>query len=64
MLVWQRNYYERVLRNDDELGRRRRYIADTPLQWERWMPKARQRTRRGANHRALVEEGVEKEGSS
>lgn len=32
--VWQRNYYERVLRNDDELTRAREYIVNNPLQWE------------------------------
>ena len=31
--VWQRNYYERVIRNDDELGRIRRYIAENPKHW-------------------------------
>jgi putative transposase len=32
--VWQRNYYERVIRNDQELERIRRYIADNPAKWE------------------------------
>ena len=32
--VWQRNYYERVIRNEDELNRIRQYILDNPLQWE------------------------------
>ena len=31
--VWQRNYYERVLRNDNELSRAREYIANNPLKW-------------------------------
>jgi len=31
--VWQRNYYERVIRNDEELNRIRQYIADNPLNW-------------------------------
>ena len=31
--VWQRNYYELVLRNDDELSRAREYIVNNPLQW-------------------------------
>ena len=30
---WQRNYYERVIRNEDELDRVRQYIANNPLQW-------------------------------
>jgi len=31
--LWQRNYYERVIRNDQELDAIRRYIADNPLGW-------------------------------
>ena len=31
--VWQRNYYERVIRNEDELGRIRQYIRDNPAKW-------------------------------
>jgi len=31
--VWQRNYHERVIRNDDELNRIRQYIADNPKNW-------------------------------
>ena len=31
--LWQRNYYERIIRNDDELARARRYIEDNPMQW-------------------------------
>lgn len=31
--VWQRNYYERVLRNDNELTRAREYIINNPLKW-------------------------------
>jgi REP-associated tyrosine transposase len=32
-VVWQRNYYEHVIRNDDELNRARRYILDNPARW-------------------------------
>ena len=31
--VWQRNYYEHIVRNDDELNCIRQYIADNPLKW-------------------------------
>ena len=31
--VWQRNYYERVIRNEAELNRLRRYILDNHVQW-------------------------------
>ena len=31
--VWQRNYYEHVIRNESTLNRIRQYIADTPARW-------------------------------
>ncbi len=31
--VWQRNYYEHIVRDDDELRRIREYITNNPLQW-------------------------------
>ncbi|TWJ32741.1 transposase [Geobacter argillaceus] len=31
--VWQRNYYERIVRNDAELAAIREYIATNPQQW-------------------------------
>ena len=31
---WQRNYYERVIRNERELNAIRQYIHDNPIQWE------------------------------
>ncbi len=31
--LWQRNYYEHIIRNDDELRRIREYITNNPLQW-------------------------------
>ena len=30
---WQRNYYEHIIRNDDELNRIRAYIEANPAQW-------------------------------
>jgi REP-associated tyrosine transposase len=32
--LWQRNYYERVIRNEGELRALREYIANNPLKWE------------------------------
>lgn len=32
--VWQRNYWERVIRNGRELHAIRKYIVDNPAQWE------------------------------
>ncbi len=31
--VWQRNYYEHVIRDDRDLQRIRTYIANNPMQW-------------------------------
>ena len=31
--VWQRNYYEHVIRNEEELNAIQQYIADNPLRW-------------------------------
>ena len=31
--LWQRNYYEHIVRSDTELERLRRYIAENPLRW-------------------------------
>ena len=33
VLVWQRNYYERVIRDENELNRVREYIANNPANW-------------------------------
>jgi putative transposase len=32
--LWQRNYYEHVIRNEKELNRIRDYIQNNPLRWE------------------------------
>jgi len=32
--VWQRNYYEHIIRNDAELNNIREYIRNNPAQWE------------------------------
>jgi REP element-mobilizing transposase RayT len=32
--VWQRNYYEHVIRSDNELNKTREYIINNPMQWE------------------------------
>jgi REP element-mobilizing transposase RayT len=31
--AWQRNYYERIIRNDDEAASARAYIRDNPVRW-------------------------------
>lgn len=32
--LWQRNYWERIIRNESELNRIREYIATNPQRWE------------------------------
>ena len=32
--IWQRNYWDHIIRNESELIRIRRYILDNPMQWE------------------------------
>jgi len=31
--VWQRNYYEHIIRNENELNKIRKYIVNNPLKW-------------------------------
>ncbi|MFP4460051.1 MAG: transposase [Candidatus Zixiibacteriota bacterium] len=31
--VWQRNYYERIIRNQKELDKFRKYIKNNPINW-------------------------------
>ncbi|MGC8950794.1 MAG: transposase, partial [Chloroflexus sp.] len=31
--VWQRNYYEHIIRNDESLNRIRDYIITNPVRW-------------------------------
>jgi REP element-mobilizing transposase RayT len=31
--IWQRNYYEHVIRNEVSLNRIRRYIMENPVRW-------------------------------
>jgi len=32
--IWQRDYYERIIRNERELNAIRQYIRDNPLNWD------------------------------
>lgn len=32
--IWQRNYHEHIIRNQDELHRIREYIVNNPFQWQ------------------------------
>jgi len=33
--IWQRNYYEHVIRNEADLNEIRQYILDNPVQWDK-----------------------------
>jgi putative transposase len=33
-ILWQRNYYEHIIRNENELNRIREYIQNNPLKWD------------------------------
>jgi hypothetical protein len=33
--LWQRNYYDRIIRNDTEMDRIRHYIINNPAQWDK-----------------------------
>ena len=32
--IWQRNYYDQIIRNDRELENIQRYIRNNPLNWQ------------------------------
>jgi REP element-mobilizing transposase RayT len=32
--LWQRGYYDRIIRNERELSAIRKYIAGNPISWE------------------------------
>jgi putative transposase len=31
--LWQRNYYEHIIRNEESMHRLRQYILDNPARW-------------------------------
>ncbi len=50
--VWQRNYYEHIIRNEESLRRIREYIVNSPLQWmlDRETPDVAASTGRGETY--------------
>jgi putative transposase len=32
--LWQRNFYERIIRDENELNRIRKYIIENPFKWD------------------------------
>ena len=33
--IWQRNYYEHIIRNEEDLWNTREYIKNNPSKWEK-----------------------------
>jgi REP element-mobilizing transposase RayT len=33
--LWQRNYYEHIIRNEEDMNRIREYIIENPVRWDR-----------------------------
>lgn len=31
--LWQRSFFDRIIRNDHELGLARKYIVENPINW-------------------------------
>jgi REP element-mobilizing transposase RayT len=58
--IWQRNYYEHVIRNDDTLNRARQYIIDNPAQWamDRENPEANRHGAVGANGTGVTDTAI------
>jgi REP element-mobilizing transposase RayT len=36
--LWQRNYYEHIIRDNESFNRIRKYIQDNPGNWENGLP--------------------------
>mgnify|MGYP005831487957 CR=1 FL=1 len=55
--LWQRNYYEHIIRNDESLNRIREYIRNNPTQWEYDREKAKVTlpTRENRDYRDIIE---------
>ncbi len=49
--LWQRNYYEHIVRNENELNRIREYIINNPMQWELDRENPNGQCNKGRTHR-------------
>lgn len=54
--VWQRNYYEHIIRNEEEMNRIRNYITSNPVQWAEDVDNLENIIRRGGLRIALTPE--------
>jgi putative transposase len=51
--LWQRNYYEHIIRDEESLNRIRTYIGNNPLQWELDRENPSLPLQKGQPHRAV-----------
>ena len=49
--LWQRNYYEHIVRDENELNRIREYIVNNPMQWEMDCENPNGQCNKGRTHR-------------
>ena len=49
--LWQRNYYEHIVRDENELNRIREYIVNNPMQWEMDWENPNVQCNKGRTHR-------------
>lgn len=55
--LWQRSYYEHVIRNEQDLDETRTYIVDNPVNWEQRLTGSEQTSRAGTGIRPYGESG-------
>lgn len=58
--VWQRNYYERVIRDERELDAARKYILENPIKWD--LDKEKPGERATSNEQRIVGAGSPRPG--
>ncbi len=57
--LWQRNYYEHIIRDDNEMNRIREYIANNPAQWEMDREKGNGQPRENGQPRGVAPTGMD-----
>lgn len=56
---WQRSFYERIIRNEDDLNRIRQYIQTNPLRWELDIENGSRTVGRDSRNRSLQDHNVQ-----
>lgn len=57
--IWQRNYYEHIIRGDDSLARIRQYIINNPGQWQTDPGKTCSLRTQGSHREAVMSKPIE-----